>query len=352
MTSMPTPDQSRRETAAIAKAAGDWLAKRDRGLTPAESAALAAWESADPRHAAELERLGSTWAALDTADELPEIQALSREVEQAIDRRARRRWPLVMVAAAALVVAAIWFRIPANERATPEIATTYQVIPSRAQQRVLADGTVVELNGDSAVEPAFAPHERRIRLIRGEAHFMVVKDATRPFIVEAGTVAFYAVGTAFNVRLDPAAVQVLVTEGKVRVEAASPAAEANPIANTPAAQPVLIAGQRLVVGAHQDAKELSELPVESVTPDERGRSLAWKSPQLVFDHTPLRDAVAAFNRFNQRQLVVTDPVLAERKLGGTFQADNAEAFVLLLESGFNVVAESRGEAETTLRGGN
>jgi transmembrane sensor len=74
----------------------------------------------------------------------------------------------------------------------------------------------------------------------GEAHFFVEKDPQRPFVVNAAGIDVRAVGTAFNVRIDPAAVEVLVTEGRVRVDPAVP--HDDPAA--PAVSPRASAGSR------------------------------------------------------------------------------------------------------------
>lgn len=337
---------------AIEKEAGDWLARRDRGLSAAEAAAFAAWKSADPRHAAEMARLDSTWSALDTADEVPEIMAISREVDEGLERRdqkgRRSWWPAGALAAAAAVALLVTGtdRLPAPAANSTQVhapTPTYRIVPGQAQQITLADGTIVALNADSAVEPAFTRYERRVWLVRGEAHFAVVQDPARPFVVQAGDIALSAVGTAFDVRIDRAGVQLLVTEGKVRVDAA--------IADTPSspAAPLVGAGERLLVIAGNRDTDLAALRPETLAPDEIERSLAWKRPQLIFERTPLAEAVEAFNRFNRGKLVIDDPALSRRILGGTFQADNVEAFVQLLEAGFDVATERRGASETILR---
>ena len=208
----------------IEKDAGDWLARRDRGFTAEEASTFTAWEAYDPRHAIAFARIASTWSRLDTADEAPQIMALSQEMDEAIERRTarRRRAPRLLGFAAAAAVA-IGMLVPGQQPPAPEktiAANTCRVIPSSARQLALPDGSMVELNADTLVEPAFTAGERRIRLVRGEAHFAVAKDPARPFVVEVGNLTFYAVGTAFNLRVDSAAVQLLVTEGTVRVEPA------------------------------------------------------------------------------------------------------------------------------------
>lgn len=346
--SSPTPAP---DDAALQMAAADWLARLDRGLRPDEAAEFAAWQAADPRHPAELARLSAAWRLLDTADEVPDIMALA----QGMEAKERRRWRPRVFAAAGLVAAAslvlAWTTFLSAPRPVPPTNPTpaavvgsrsYHVLPGAAQRLALADGTLVELNTDSVVTTAFSTTERSVRILQGEAHFSVVKDPARPFLVQAGNVTVRAVGTAFSVRMAAAAVEVLVTEGRVRVNNAAqgdsllvpPTAGASPAS----AEPVtLSAGQRVVLAAEEPAPAA---PI-AATPMDMERLHTWRSPQLVFDRTSLEDAVAAFNSFNRRQLVLGDPALRTRRLGGTFRADNLEAFVRLLETGFNIVARPR-----------
>jgi transmembrane sensor len=56
-----------------------------------------------------------------------------------------------------------------------------------------------------------------VDLAQGEAWFQVAKAPDRPFTVTAGRVRVQAVGTAFNVRRAGVGVDVVVTEGTVKV---------------------------------------------------------------------------------------------------------------------------------------
>jgi transmembrane sensor len=60
---------------------------------------------------------------------------------------------------------------------------------------------------------------------------------------------------------------------------------------------------------------------------------------LMFVRTPLADAVKAFNLHGTHRLELGDPALGVHLLGGTFFADNVEAFVRLLEQGGEIRAE-------------
>lgn len=253
----------------------------------------------------------------------------------------RWRWPLAAAAALALSFATYRFGLTYAPEAPPAIAAT---------TRVLADGTVVELNGTAEIAADFTADERRVRLTRGEAHFSVVKDSRRPFTVTASGVAVRAVGTAFNVRLAGSAVEVLVTEGQVSLQPppAPPApGGSSPVpAPPPAAVHLLAARQRAVVAITPAAAP----EVATLTPSEIARVLAWQHRLLNFTATPLGEVVAALNRRNATQLVLADPGLAALRVSASLRSDNIHGFVNLLETGFDVRAEHRGDAEILLRG--
>jgi transmembrane sensor len=136
------------------------------------------------------------------------------------------------------------------------------------------------------------------------------------------------VGTAFNVRLAARDVEVLVTEGRVKVEhrVAGPAAADS--------LPELGAGQRLVVPA-----DAAPVQVENLSPGVMQASLAWQGPRLRFVETPLADVVAQFNQHNRFQIELGDASLAALPVDGSFPAENVEAFIRLLESERSIKVE-------------
>jgi len=143
------------------------------------------------------------------------------------------------------------------------------------------------------------------------------------------------------VRVAPAEVEVLVTEGRVRLDA--PSAAAGPAATL---VPQLDARQRAVVSLAADAPAPQ---IATLTAGEIERVLAWQHRLLDFTAAPLTEIVAEFNRRNAVQLVVIDPGLAAVRVSATLRSDNVEGFVRLLEAGFGARAERRGDAEILLR---
>ncbi|MEY2882269.1 MAG: hypothetical protein RLZZ15_4649 [Verrucomicrobiota bacterium] len=335
-------DAADRGLRAIDDAAAAWVARRDRGLTPGEQDEFFQWLAADPRHGERLARHQRGWAELaQLAQWRPEHAAEPNPDVLApppMPRRSRRRapilrWalPLGLAAAAAIAVGLFSTRRAAAPSDLADSASAYR-------QQVLDDGTLVELNHGAQLAVAFTLAERRVRLTRGEALFTVAKNPARPFVVEAGGVTVRAVGTAFNVRLGVAEIDVLVTEGRVELD--RPAA--------PLAAPSLVsAGERAVL-ARDPAAGVPAAPL-AVSRAEIDRALLWQPKLLEFSATPLAEVAAEFNRRNRVQLVVADPALASLPIGASFRSDNVDGFVRLLEASFGVRAERDGAATITLR---
>ena len=89
--------------------------------------------------------------------------------------------------------------------------------------------------------------------------------------------------------------------------------------------------------------------VEQVDPAALRAALAWQSRLADFAEAPLADVIARFNTRSLVQLFLADPALADRRIGGTFALDEAEAFVRLLERDGEIIGERRGETEIHLR---
>jgi transmembrane sensor len=197
----------------------------------------------------------------------------------------------------------------------------------------MADGSQVTLNTDSQIRIALSETERRVELGHGEAFFEVSKDAARPFVVRAGNKRVIAVGTKFSVRREGNVVQVVVTEGKVRVEDRAPAHGYRADGS---------ADVFLTPGSIARADESGVL-VQRKTLPEAEQQLSWRTGVLMFRDQTLGDAAAEFNRYNVQKIVIQEPTVAALKIEGNFRATNVEAFVRLLESGFPVRAETHAD---------
>jgi transmembrane sensor len=330
--------ENQRAAEAIEAKASEWLARQDRGLSAEERVAFARWRGEDARHEAAVTELMQVWVALDdlTARQAKVIDIRSgREKDEEQPRherrtmaatRKKRMWPgLAMAASIAILLGAmVWQRTGsgAGESARHETVVGAQRTIS------LPDGSTVTLNTNSSLFVRFSSGVRAIELERGEAFFTVTKDATRPFVVSAHGVESRAIGTAFVVRCLDKGAELLVTDGKVRFgEAADVGLRQLAVVEKPGAMP-----------------RVSTLDEATLN-----RRVAWRRGWLEFQETPLAVAVAEFNRYHGRQLLVADAATAAVPFSGGFEIDNLDGFVRLLDSSFNVASEPRNSQTLVLR---
>ncbi|MBL8267511.1 FecR family protein [Steroidobacter sp.] len=221
--------------------------------------------------------------------------ALSRRTE--VPSRRRR----VAVSAAALVLVAtgvIAWLVDSQGRYTTSVG----------EQRTckLEDGSFIYLNTDSHVEVTFSAQARNIRLVRGEALFVVEKDSARPFTVTAGNTTVRAVGTQFNVRRRDEQADVAVVEGTVQITTG----------NEP---------QRLTRG---ERVQIARGRVESQRQRTVEDAVAWRERRLVFHDAPLAEVAAEFNRYNRTKIRVEGEQAQQLQLSGIFDADRPQALML------------------------
>ncbi|MFP1682141.1 sigma-70 family RNA polymerase sigma factor [Alloalcanivorax sp. C16-1] len=172
----------------------------------------------------------------------------------------------------------------------------------------LADGSRVILNGRSAINIDITDQRRRVEVVRGEALFQVAKDPDHPFLVRAGDARVRVTGTRFEVRRRDGTVRLTVAEGSVR-------------AGDGHRHRSLRAGQQV----HWRRGRLGE--VETV---DAAATLAWARGRLVFRDRPLGELLAELRPYHPDRLVLLNNELADRRVSGTFAADQPEAVLSAL----------------------
>lgn len=304
-------------------AAAAWFARLQGDAVLVEDRrAFERWLAADPRHAEAWDRCRRVWSDLSLLESNPALDALRADALGAgVDspRRLNRRGLL----AAAGVVAAVGTGAVLGGRLltkaggggteTPADPTFATAVGELATFH-LADGSVVTLSTASAVKVDPWDRERRLTLLRGQAFFKVAKDPARPFVVAVGDKQVTAVGTAFDVRIDPGKLSVTLVEGRVRIAGPSPRGDR---------MVEMSAGSKFVAA---DAADWNIATVDTA------KEASWLQGRLVFDGEPLSAVVDEMNRFSARKLRVSDPKVAATPVSGVFKTGQVDAFVAALRS--------------------
>ena len=286
--------------------AAAWLDKRDRGdWTDEDETLFQAWLEERPIHRIAYWRVEEAW------DRTQRLAALNFPKAQHGKSPSffRIAAVLALVAAAA---AASWIYY-----ARPKGATYATSIGGR-ETIMLADGTSIELNTNSAVHVLDTTAERKVWLEKGEAFFKVTHDAKRPLTVYAGERRITDLGTQFDVRRETAGLEVAVVEGRVRFEA-----------DKAQSAQVLTRGD---VALATPAQTIMSRRAES----ELARELSWRRGVLVFDNTPLAEAVRQLNRYNQTRLVVADSAIGRLPITGTLSATEPMEFRRMVQTVFGL----------------
>lgn len=325
-----------KSAADIEQTAAEWLVQREgSSWSDVDQIAFDQWVGEEAAHRIAVIRLETVWrkagrlrvSALGKGEAATALSIVEAD-DQLVSAQRRRRWlwPAALAASIALASVPIYQNLTQTE--------SYATAVGGFQRLPLADGSRVDLNTDSRLKVAYSDAVRSLDLEQGEAFFKVAKNAGRPFVVHAGAWRVTAVGTAFTVKLRGEDLDVIVTEGRVRIDP--------PAANGVLARPVFVsAGQ---VATYADTAPVVR-PLDAAAID---MALSWRDGLLIFERKPLGEVAAEFNRYNRVRLVV-DPSATGVIIDGSFRATNVEGFLRLLKQGFDVDGVRDGPSELVLK---
>lgn len=321
-----------RTRAEVDEEAAAWIWRMDAAAPTAEDRRqFEAWLRQDPRHQRAVDELKRVWGELDRlarSTRSDSTLAISEQVTLPT-HRGRHAWWLTVAAVMALAIAGAGWLQRGSEFQTLQTAV--------GQQRnvILADGSIVTLNTNTVVTTDLRHRERQIYLRKGEAHFQVAHDRSRPFLVHAGDAVVRAVGTAFEVRLrEDQHVDVLVNEGRVEVQATGDAPMGGPASG---GQPARGVSVRAVSAGEQLSTATSDILVMTVSPVKLSTQMAWREGAIVFDGEPLAAAVADIERYTDARIVVSDTQIGELRVGGRFRTGDVQGFLDGLQAALPVV---------------
>lgn len=267
--------------------------------TAADRAAAQAWRQAAPEHEQALREVEGLWSLLGQIErpaEQPQVRVLRR----------RRLWAAPL-ACAAMLLLALWLPRGTWIGLYADISTQ----PGEVREVRLADGSLLTLNGDSALDWQFVDGRREVRLYRGEADFQVAHDPARPFMVSAGEARIRVTGTRFDVRLEEGGVDLAVSEGRV-------------LASSADGEPLPVVGGQQVQwrgGALQAPQAL----------DARQR-LGWQRGKLVFRDRPLEQVFAELERSQSARVLFVDDAARRLQVTGVFALDDPQAVLSAVET--------------------
>jgi len=287
---------------ATLEAAAEWYAEvRDAEPDSPVHQALEKWLAQNPAHRRAWQRVEKLNARLGGAP--AEIVQSTLTKARATRRRALKGLLLVMATAG---LAGGWLQSDWHQR----LAADHSTGTGERGEVHLADGSLIELNTDSAVDIHFDDQRRRIHLLQGEIQVTTAADETaRPFLVTTGQGRIRALGTRFLVRLDDGASRVSVLEHAVSIRPAAAPEQAS----------------KVEAGYQARFTDQGVRPAEPIT----GHPAAWTRGQLIVSDWPLGRFLDELARYHEGILSYDDAAAALR-LSGAFHLNDTDAILASL----------------------
>lgn len=189
--------------------------------------------------------------------------------------------------------------------------------PGERRSITLADGSSVDLNTRTSIAMRPSPNgAERIELIAGEAS-IATRPAMHRFVEVIAAVGRVVANDAdFNIRYESNVVCTTCISGKLDVMHEARVARVR-------------AGEQISYSA-SGLGRLTKVDPSVVT--------AWKSGVLMFQSTPLTEAVAEINRYRSAPIIVTSRALGRRLFNARFQIASLDGVVEQIQQVFGVSA--------------
>lgn len=312
MSNVPSKPRSRKH------AADHWaqLLSGTADATQAEN--IRRWQQGDPERQAEFDHTLDLLARVDELAGHPRMKALidgnapTRREPATVHRLStRRKFAAVGVAVLLLLTVGVvffqgqhWLRHNGAER-----VDRYVTRVGERKTIPLPDGSEVTLNTATEILVNFNEGMRRVRLERGEALFEVTPDPARPFTVNLDNHAVSVLGTAFNLRKNPADFTLAVVEGVVLIHRQ----EEQPAPNAPLLKPHMgdarnnthLSQQRVMAGTVVNINTAHNT-FSAFRQNNMNNYLGWRSGILQFQDQPLSAVVKELNRYMGKKILIED----------------------------------------------
>ncbi|TBU97001.1 FecR family protein [Phytopseudomonas dryadis] len=276
------------------EAALDWLLRLSAEPDNAElRAALAAWLAQSDAHACAYRKAEKVWrmtADIELAHTAPAPTPPVPSLVRSPSRGNRRAWRALaggaLAACLALAIFPDW----------QSLAADHASAVGEHRQVALAEGSLIDLDSDSAIDVHLTDSSREVTLLKGQAFFSVSHDPHRPFKVRTGDIQVTVTGTAFDVSLASRDISVAVQSGSVQVRDL----------RQPEAVAELRPGERIRYRRDTAHAQRDTLPLNQIA--------AWRQWQLLIDDRPLAEVIDELRRYQPGLILLNDEALASRRI--------------------------------------
>jgi transmembrane sensor len=290
--------------------ASAWIERRDRGNWSEEDESdLTVWLDENPANRITFWRMEAAWRRTERLAALR--STMPNRTKGALFFRIAAATVLISVTAGS-----IWYYV------SQPVSVTYTTSIGGHETVMLADGSHIELNTDTAIRLSDTIASRKIWLEKGEAFFEITHDATRPLTVFVGSRRITDLGTSFVIRRDQNNLEVSVIEGRVSV--GDDIQKSKPL--------YLTRGDSVIASENR-------LFVTRKSPLELSNELGWRQGVIVFDNTSLADAAEQVSRYNAAKVTIAGKKLGQMTITGSVSATDPQEFLRMVRVAFGLRTE-------------
>jgi len=206
----------------------------------------------------------------------------------------------------------------------------HQTTFGETEKIILPDGSKVTLNSNSMLSYQHSWDEQKTRevTLKGEAFFSVVHTLNdqKFFVRTNGEVSVEVLGTRFNVNNRHKTTEVVLNEGKVKV---------NIITDTEKQEVLMEPGELMAYSqiTHQYQKKLIDTKVHT----------SWKDNMLIFENQSLQEIALILEDNYGYTVQFADNTIGAYQFTGTIPTDKVEALFTMLAKSFDLKIENDGK---------
>jgi len=256
------------------------------------------------------QEVNAFWAGLDSLTEADIVdqknsRVLDFKTSGTIKPRSKLIRPALAIAASLLLMVSLVYTQAGFYFAD------YTTVPGQQRSVILADGSEIIMNTDTAISVDYSAQQRQITLHNGEAYFVVAPDAKRPFDVQTHSGQVRSLGTEFNIKTGQKEATVTVYQHAVRVTAAN----GKVLESLPEGQQVAFSDDTLSAATSANLQ----------------RGQAWRKQRMIFQDRPLADVIVELNRYRSGQIIIMNDDIKTLPVTGVFATDDTNIALQTIE---------------------
>ena len=284
-------NDGRRELDALQREAIGWVTRLTSGEATVEDAQqLQAWRGRSRAHEEAFRLASQTWRHAG-------LSATANVRRPALTRR-------FVLAGAGTALAAGWVGVSLGLLpGLDQIMSDYATGVGEQARFALPDGSMIYLDGATALDVDLTQDARTAKLVNGAAAFDIAAGAL-PFRVTAGPCVISANDADFTLTAGSGPIRIECIRGSLAISGGVTAR--------------LDAGERIMLAPGHPAE------AEPMSPTMAG---AWRRGLLVFENRPLSEVVDDINRHRRGRVVLARPGLGARRVDGVFHLQRQDEII-------------------------